>query len=393
MFIVYPQLPVLVLLPLTMPSTWEWRAVPVMLSGILLLLWLVLGGGIWLSNLLGTVWPASPRLTELVARTAERVGTQPHAVWEADLGFSNAFALPQTQSLLITRSLLEHMSDDAMIAILAHELAHLGEPRSVSLLRISAVFFILPLGAAALIIDAIDLVGLLLVLLTMYLGVLLILKLARRMEHEADRVGQAHEVSPGDYARALERLYQIELLPVVLAGQALTHPHLYDRLLAAGVEPSYPRPAPPSRWREGLGFLTSVLIFLGGATTLLVGLYMCPLLVYSPSEPVVLARIALTGGDAMSLSQLAKFRLQRDQHDQAIILYRAAAELDADSLSHDYNLIMLLASLDRCDEAAAALEQARQRPRHRPVREEWWRPAEDAVMQCRQRQPSQPDRD
>lgn len=46
------------------------------------------------------------------------------------------------------------------------------------------------------------------------------------------------------YARALEKLHEDTLLPAVVAKEHLTHPHLYDRLLAAGVTPDYPRPKP-----------------------------------------------------------------------------------------------------------------------------------------------------
>ena len=33
------------------------------------------------------------------------------------------------------------------------------------------------------------------------------------------------------------------------AGKRTVHPSLYDRMIAAGVTPDYPRPAPPSRFR------------------------------------------------------------------------------------------------------------------------------------------------
>lgn len=36
----------------------------------------------------------------------------------------------------------------------------------------------------------------------------------------------------------------LNLLPAVEAKGRATHPHLYDRLIAAGVTPDFPRPAP-----------------------------------------------------------------------------------------------------------------------------------------------------
>jgi hypothetical protein len=43
-----------------------------------------------------------------------------------------------------------------------------------------------------------------------------------------------------------------------MPGKHLTHPHLYDRMLDAGVTPDFPRPAPAKRtaW-------TSTVVFLG----------------------------------------------------------------------------------------------------------------------------------
>jgi hypothetical protein len=47
-------------------------------------------------------------------------------------------------------------------------------------------------------------------------------------------------------ARALARLYEDNLIPAVLPGRGRTHPDLYDRLLAVGVQPDFPRPTAPS---------------------------------------------------------------------------------------------------------------------------------------------------
>jgi hypothetical protein len=66
------------------------------------------------------------------------------------------------------------------------------------------------------------------------------------MEERSDRLAQSLEgESAVAYARALEKLYAANLLPVVVRGKRQVHPHLYDRLVAVGVPPAYPRPAPP----------------------------------------------------------------------------------------------------------------------------------------------------
>lgn len=79
-------------------------------------------------------------------------------------------------------------------------------------------------------------------------AVMALRRIGRRMEERADRLARVQE---GDsavvYARALEKIYAANLIPVVLRGKRHVHPHLYDRLVAAGVPPAYPRPAPPPR--------------------------------------------------------------------------------------------------------------------------------------------------
>jgi hypothetical protein len=65
-----------------------------------------------------------------------------------------------------------------------------------------------------------------------------------RLETRADAMAKGNEAETGAYAQALLKLYTDNLLPAVSARKRATHPHLYDRLLAAGVTPDFPRPAP-----------------------------------------------------------------------------------------------------------------------------------------------------
>ena len=46
------------------------------------------------------------------------------------------------------------------------------------------------------------------------------------------------------YAKALLKLYEDQLAPAVGPKKRATHPDLYDRLLAAGMQPDFPRPSP-----------------------------------------------------------------------------------------------------------------------------------------------------
>jgi hypothetical protein len=67
------------------------------------------------------------------------------------------------------------------------------------------------------------------------------------MEKRADAMAFQEQAKEGVYARALEQLYRANQMPAVNAKNKQTHPHLYDRLVAAGVAPDYPRPAKPRR--------------------------------------------------------------------------------------------------------------------------------------------------
>src|SRR5258708_337607 len=64
----------------------------------------------------------------------------------------------------------------------------------------------------------------------------------RRMEIRADVFGRWLHADKSIYARALAKLYQANETPAVMSRKRMVHPHLYDRLLAAGITPDFPRP-------------------------------------------------------------------------------------------------------------------------------------------------------
>jgi hypothetical protein len=65
------------------------------------------------------------------------------------------------------------------------------------------------------------------------------------MEKRADKIAAENQAQDGIYAHALEKLYCDSLIPAVSSSNRKAHPHLYDRMLAAGIQPDYPRPAKP----------------------------------------------------------------------------------------------------------------------------------------------------
>ena len=91
-------------------------------------------------------------------------------------------------------------------------------------------------------------------LLLMFALVLGYQRFTRRFEQRADRVEREAIADANAYMRSLVKLHQANLMPAVMPG-AQTHPHLYDRLLAGGIQPDFPRPPAPSRAKPLLAAL------------------------------------------------------------------------------------------------------------------------------------------
>jgi Zn-dependent protease with chaperone function len=230
---------------LSMPNTFGVRAAVIFAAVLFGIAVLACGGGFRLARALGLVHPAPPRLERIVAGMAARVGVRPRSVYVLEWPMVNALALPLSRTLAFSDTALEVFSDDELAAVAGHELGHLGEPPRVLLARVAGCFLMAPLVLIGPVSAAHGLLGQLILLLPVMLGARLRGRLSRRLEIDADAVGRAHSAD-GVYARALERMHEANLLPVVHDTDS-THPHLYDRLISAGAPPAYPRPAPPPR--------------------------------------------------------------------------------------------------------------------------------------------------
>lgn len=237
--------------------------------------WLIAGGwlaiqlalefGLWLNLLrfLRLLLPPSARLTRIASEASARSGIPIRAVWESVGAASQALVFLVTRTLVFTRPLLERLSDAELESICLHELAHLTEPKPIFRLRMLGRFsqlpllFVVPLtarfgpGAAF---------ALLVLTFVIPLG---LLRVRHRMEQRADRLTVSATADPAVYARALEKIHAANQIPAVLGGRH-THPDLYDRMLAAGVTPDYPRPARPKRfhWTSGVLVVLVVAIFV-----------------------------------------------------------------------------------------------------------------------------------
>jgi Zn-dependent protease with chaperone function len=226
-----------------MPDEFNQQAL--ILSAAVVCLWAIwsTGGLIWLGRVLGLFQPAPDRLKKIVAETSVRMNVPYREVMLIRSPTAQAFALPNVRKLLFTERLLELLSDDEVAAICAHELAHLTESRAARYSRSIQVLTFLPWIFFNPLIHAFGILAFYgLVFIT--LGVPRVYRsISRKLEKRADEMAQASEGDAGTYARALARIYKDNLVPAVTVKAQATHPHLYDRLLAAGATPDFPRPA------------------------------------------------------------------------------------------------------------------------------------------------------
>lgn len=252
-----PHVIVFLLLVFLMPDEPSARAAVIFGAGVLITAILVRGGGLLLLRLIGVVRAAPPSVTEMVGLLALEMKV-PGKVEVLELHWPqvNAVAWVMHRTVGFSRAMLNLMREDEVRAVAAHELAHLMEPRWVKTVRIAHVFAYLPI-----------------VLLIKYGGsagpafgfVLAIAiplayrRFTRNLEKRADRVEREAIVDPAPYMRSLLSLYEANLAPAVMPG-AQSHPHLYDRLLAGGIQPDFPRPRPPSRAKPLLSALAATII-------------------------------------------------------------------------------------------------------------------------------------
>lgn len=234
------------------PEVWTYFSVFLALQ--LFLNW---RGAIPMLRLLRVIKPASESLQQMVARVSARMNCKVNKVWLWDSSTVNAMAFPLTGQLLFSRRLLEKLTIEEQEAVCAHELGHLTESHLVAMTRLIGV-----LGNSLLVLivptlNDFRIIGAL-VLFWSWIGFNKLGKwIGRKMEVRAD--GAATVDKGGEiYARALEKIYELNHAPAVMRGNGMVHPHLYDRIIASGITPSYPRPKPP----EILSVPTLCLLFL-----------------------------------------------------------------------------------------------------------------------------------
>lgn len=197
--------------------------------------------GAWLAWKMGVVRPAPERLQAIVEATAAKMDVKFGQVLVVRSPMAQAIALISQKKLLFTERILELLSDEELAAICAHELAHLTESRWVRVSRSISYLTFWPWIFFKPVLHLFGLFGLFgLCFITFFVPKIYRL-ISHKMESRADQMAKSNEGDAGTYARALARLYEDNLAPAVNSMEKATHPHLYDRLLAAGVTPDFPR--------------------------------------------------------------------------------------------------------------------------------------------------------
>lgn len=315
-------------------------------------LWLGAGGSVLLVRALGLGRPAGERARAAVARASARLGVAVRSVDEVDWAQANAVAFPLSRRVAFTTKAAEVLDDAELEAVAAHELGHVAEPgwQRVGRLAPIAVVALVVLGAgAASSWRTLDLAGVVEVLLFVLALLLVTVVAARRLARHGERHADAHaKDEAGVYARALEKIYAANLVPAVLRAPG-AHGHLYDRLVAAGQPPSWPRPSPPGRSFLGpLLAAGALLLAVPTATAAVVDELMD-----GGPERAALVGLALERSDAAGLLALGDGAVTRGQLDDAGTWYRAAAAQEPRDPEPPLALAMLDAARGRCPEASA----------------------------------------
>jgi Zn-dependent protease with chaperone function len=266
---------------IVMPGDFGWITWLVTAAALAVFLALQYGLNVRLLRSLGILKPAPERLVMLIRDVCEKMNTPAPTAWVVNLHFSNALVLPGPRELVFTAKLLAAHSDDEIKAICAHELGHLTEPKNarrarlllplclfpVVLLRPIAYLIAPRLSGTSLDFPASALLcSFLIVCIPILFCFVFAVRLGRWGEKYADQVAVKYQEDPAVYARTLERLYQTNQSPAVLPRRMRPSPHpdLYDRMLAAGITPDFPRPAPPAKfsWSTGVLFAICCLPFV-----------------------------------------------------------------------------------------------------------------------------------
>jgi Zn-dependent protease with chaperone function len=294
----------------------------------------------------GLAWPAESDLLEIVRRAASRFGAPEPRVIVFESHAANALALPSRNLIVVTTKLLATLEEHEIEAVVAHEIAHLQEKKSVTVRRSLSIFVLLPFLALKPLLNA----GLVL-LLTLIAASLLISQLLARMQKteearaDAQVVERSHESTA--FGIALLKIYQVGLVPAAIKREP--HGPLYDRLVRAGLEPDFGPEVPnPKRLR----LILAMAIALSALVLALVGLFSVDRYDGETGSHIAIA----LGWDAPNVLGWIGYLRASDGDFPTASIYLEEAVAGGDDLAL-VDLAWSYAASGRCDEAEELLPE------------------------------------
>jgi len=322
---------------------------------------IVFGAELRLARLLGTLNAAPDHLRIQAEKAARKLGVPFPRVYLVPIRFANAYAWPHLHSVAMTQAAAERLTPDEIEVVFAHEIGHISEPLHRRLARLGmlampqfvvvAIFFLMSQGYSLLV--SLTAASVLLTLFGAQVG-----RHLTGAEENADSVARSVDGNRFVYASALEKLHRHNLIPAVTGQKIKGHPDLYDRLVAAGAEPEFPRPLAPVRGRGETAVILAMFIAFMGAVLLKTGPFMA---VVAPSSDSINTWLSVGidgGASALGLMKVAEGEHRRGAFDSSRLLYRHAAK------SHPapgifYNWALSSAAAGDCIEARQAVAAAK----------------------------------
>ena len=185
--------------------------------------------------------PTPPDLEVRARRIAGEFNAPFRGIYLSRTAAHNAFAMPVSSEVVVAESLVRELDEAELDAILRHEMDHLREPAWMTLGRIVSANAHGVLLLAKPVMGTFGHAGMGALMLAWLLLSMGFGRLARKFEAKADAHGA--DADPMAFASALLKMHRKALIPAVLERPG-THPHLYDRLIACGFTPDFPRPKP-----------------------------------------------------------------------------------------------------------------------------------------------------
>lgn len=317
MLVVAFPLPILLIFGLTMPTTLGMHGLIWGLALVAVNLLFIRGLGIWIGRKLGLVHEPTAELQATVTELNSKVNIPHLKVWISANPAPNAYAFPWIKTIICSDGLMKALNPAEIRAICAHELGHLTEGTATVRRRLAAVW----VGSLLLIVlyffTVLNLEPWVSAAVAWAVALLVIFgtwKFARKQEERADGVALEH--SGTAYASGLEKIYRLNGIPAVMGNRQI-HPNLYDRILAAGVTPDFPRPEKPVTKILWIGMALTVLL----TSALSFGWFMAAKLIShseDKTEQSILLKMILEGSRPMDLVTLGWAAIDNENPGEAV---------------------------------------------------------------------------